>query len=216
MQKEQIQWLPGTNLTAGQLMKWHTRAMYTFNLSGRLLLVNEPWPNPPKVVRMFLTRSLDGDIFYQFRSDLTESLIGELTKWAVQEKTPRADSPRCREEYLRLPDAKEADYGPCYWIPELPMPDDVVFLNQENIQSFLPDAFSWLAQEIPYVLPCAAVIQNGQAVTICRSVRISDEAAEAGLETLFVYRGRGYAGLAVMAWARAVRKEGRMPLYSTS
>lgn len=99
----------------------------------------------------------------------------------------------CREEYLRLPDAKEADYGPCYWIPELPMPDDVVFLNQENIQSFLPDAFSWLAQEISYVLPCAAVIQNGQAVTICRSVRISNEAAEAGLETLFVYRGRGYA-----------------------
>ena len=85
MQKEQIQWLSGTNLTAGQLMKWHTRAMYTFNLSGRLLLVNEPWPNPPKVVRMFLTRSLDGDIFYRFRSDLTESLIGELTKWAVQE-----------------------------------------------------------------------------------------------------------------------------------
>ena len=76
-----------------------------------------------------------------------------------------ADSPRCREEYLHLPDAKEADYGPCYWIPELPMPDDVVFLNQENIQSFLPDAFSWLAQEISYVLPCAAVIQNGQAVT---------------------------------------------------
>ena len=162
MQKEQIQWLPGTNLTAGQLMEWHTRAMYTFNLSGRLLLVNEPWPNPPKAVRMFLTRSLDGDIFYRFRSDLTESLIGELTKWAVQEKAPRADSPRCREEYLRLPDAKEADYGPCYWIPELPMPDDVVFLNQENIQSFLPDAFSWLAQEISYVLPCAAVIQNGQ------------------------------------------------------
>ena len=94
----------------------------------------------------------------------------------------------CREEYLRLPDAKEADYGPCYWIPELPMPDDVVFLNQENIQSFLPDAFSWLAQEISYVLPCAAVIQNGQAITICRSVRISNEAAEAGLETLFVYR----------------------------
>ena len=82
------------------------------------------------------------DVFYRFRSDLIESLIGELTKWAVQEKAPRADSPRCREEYLRLPDAKEADYGPCYWIPELPMPDDVVFLNQENIQSFLPDAFS--------------------------------------------------------------------------
>ena len=91
MQKEQIQWLPGTNLTAGQLMEWHTRAMYTFNLSGRLLLVNEPWPNPPKAVRMFLTRSLDGDIFYRFRSDLTESLIGELTKWTVQEKAPRAD-----------------------------------------------------------------------------------------------------------------------------
>ena len=104
----------------------------------------------------------------------------------------------------------------CWAADEMAYPDDVVFLNQENIQSFLPDAFSWLAQEISDVLPCAAVIQNGQAVTICRSVRISNEAAEAGLETLSVYRGRGYAGLAVMAWARAVRKEGRMPLYSTS
>jgi RimJ/RimL family protein N-acetyltransferase len=41
-------------------------------------------------------------------------------------------------------------------------------------------------------------------------------AAEAGVETLEAFRGRGLATAAVACWARAVQRSGRLALYSTS
>ena len=52
-------------------------------------------------------------------------------------------------------------------------------------------------------------------VAVCFSSRNGADAAEAGLETLAPFRGRGYAAAAVAAWAAAVRASGRLPLYST-
>ena len=219
MREERAGQLHDTKLTSKRLMELHVQAMYTFDPSQRLLQVNEPWPNPPRAPRMFLTRSIDGDIACRFRKDLPDNLVQRLAERVVLEQAPLhlADAPRYRKDYLHLLGAEQEDYGPCYWIPEIPtMPGNVMFLNRENIQPLLPDAFSWLAQEISYVHPCAAVIQDGQVVSICRSVRVGSEAVEAGLETLPAYRGRGYAGFVVAAWASAVRKEGREPLYSTA
>jgi predicted GNAT family acetyltransferase len=62
----------------------------------------------------------------------------------------------------------------------------------------------------------AAVVVGGRAVSVCGSVRISDRADEAGVETHPDFRGRGHALAAVWAWAQAVRNSGRVPLYSTS
>ena len=53
-------------------------------------------------------------------------------------------------------------------------------------------------------------------VSICRSVRSSPRAHEAGVDTLVGYRRRGYATSVVAAWALAVRVLNRTPLYSTS
>jgi predicted GNAT family acetyltransferase len=39
--------------------------------------------------------------------------------------------------------------------------------------------------------------------------------AEAGVETIERFRGRGYGTTSVVAWAAAIRREGRVPLYST-
>ncbi len=61
-----------------------------------------------------------------------------------------------------------------------------------------------------------ALVKDGQAVSVCATVRSAGLACEAGVETLARYRGRGYAGHAVASWASAVRREGRVPLYSTS
>ncbi len=36
------------------------------------------------------------------------------------------------------------------------------------------------------------------------------------METAEGYRGRGYAQAATAIWAEALRREGRLPLYSTS
>jgi predicted GNAT family acetyltransferase len=64
--------------------------------------------------------------------------------------------------------------------------------------------------------PVMAIIENGAPVSICFCARRSDTAAEAGVATAEAYRGRGYASRVTAAWALAVRKSGRVPLYSTT
>jgi predicted GNAT family acetyltransferase len=61
-----------------------------------------------------------------------------------------------------------------------------------------------------------AVVADDAAVSLCFSARLTERAAEAGVETLEGYRGRGYAPAVVLAWAQAIRASGRVPLYSTS
>jgi RimJ/RimL family protein N-acetyltransferase len=50
----------------------------------------------------------------------------------------------------------------------------------------------------------------------CHSSRIGRIADEAGVETPIEHRGRGYAPMAVAAWARRVQALGKLALYSTS
>lgn len=45
---------------------------------------------------------------------------------------------------------------------------------------------------------------------------MTDRAAEAGVETLAPFRGRGLATAAVACWARAVQRGGRLALYGTT
>ena len=53
-------------------------------------------------------------------------------------------------------------------------------------------------------------------MSVCRSVRITPEAHEAGVETLPDFRGKGYAKDVAAQWAQRVRAVGAIPLYSTS
>jgi predicted GNAT family acetyltransferase len=80
------------------------------------------------------------------------------------------------------------------------------------LQNGLPE---WIP-DVPYQQPFVAVIVDGQAVAVCASVRITDAAHEAGVETLAAHRRKGYAVAVVSAWASAVEKMGALPLYSTS
>jgi predicted GNAT family acetyltransferase len=64
--------------------------------------------------------------------------------------------------------------------------------------------------------PVWTVIEDGFAVSLCFSARLTKRAAAAGVKTLEGYRGHGYAPAAVAAWADAIRATGRIPLYDTS
>jgi RimJ/RimL family protein N-acetyltransferase len=57
--------------------------------------------------------------------------------------------------------------------------------------------------------------RDGMVVAVCYSSRISAEAAEAGVETVESFRGRGLALEAVRAWAAAIQDSGRLAFYST-
>ena len=60
------------------------------------------------------------------------------------------------------------------------------------------------------------MLNGDNAVAVCASVRITDAAHEAGVETVPAYRRCGYATRVVRAWADAVSSMGAKPLYSTS
>ena len=62
----------------------------------------------------------------------------------------------------------------------------------------------------------SAVVENGKAVSICHSARRSVDAEEAGVNTIPSHEGKGYGTAAVACWARIVKENGRIPLYSTS
>jgi hypothetical protein len=61
-----------------------------------------------------------------------------------------------------------------------------------------------------------AAIEGDRAVAACATVVASQDAHEAGVETLAAYRGRGFAAGAVAGWAGAVRALGATPFYGTT
>lgn len=106
--------------------------------------------------------------------------------------------------------------GPAFTFPDtVTVPDDVIVIEDER--SLLRNFNGWIVGEIAAGRsPVMAIIRDGYPVSICFCARISDEAAEAGLETAEAFRGYGFGPRVTAAWALAIRSAGRIPLYSTS
>jgi hypothetical protein len=64
--------------------------------------------------------------------------------------------------------------------------------------------------------PAAGAFVDGALVSICESSRENEAAAEAWVQTAANHRGRGCGRAAVAAWAGAIQKNGKVPLYSYS
>jgi hypothetical protein len=79
--------------------------------------------------------------------------------------------------------------------------------NAQRLQHLFED---WLP-DVPHRQPFLAVIEGGEAVSICASVRISEAVHCAGVETHPDHRRPGYALDAVAGWASAVRSRGATP-----
>lgn len=100
--------------------------------------------------------------------------------------------------------------------PATLVPDrDVVPVTAANAGVLSPYLDAWRT-DVTQGVPICAVLRDGSAVSICASVRVTEHAHEAGVETHPAFRGAGHAARAVTAWARDVRAGGRIPLYSTS
>lgn len=200
-------------------MEFHVEALFTYDQNMRLRTINEPWPGEAPAPRFFLGRTIDGTTLCRFRNDVPEKLVEQLEGLCAAETIVRdfQTKPKHFEAYMNLLQVERFTMGPCFLVPRETAPSmQVISLTRENMREFLHEGFEWLASEIDYAQPCIALVRESQAVSICRSVRITSRAHEAGLETLNGFRGRGYAAAAVAGWAMAVRKMERIPLYSTS
>ncbi len=124
------------------------------------------------------------------------------------------DPPRFAERYRALLGGDLVS-GPALEFPDrIDGPEGVGLIDDARVlQRHLQ---GWTAEEIAGRTPMAAVTVDGHAVSLCACARRTDEAAEASLETSEAFRGQGMAEQVTAAWAIAVRKSGRIPLYSTS
>jgi RimJ/RimL family protein N-acetyltransferase len=188
---------------------------------GRLTSTRDPAARPAP--RLFLGRSGEGNVF-AVRRDVDRATADALDRLCAAEPrlaAPAAErSPACRERVRELLAPVELEWrGPAYVLPEeLPHDDRAreVTAAGEGSSEWL-GAFPWLAERFEALAPVIIAFDAGRPAAVCHSPRGRTAfAAEAGVETLEPFRGRGLATAAVACWARAVQRSGRLALYSTS
>lgn len=204
-----------------ELINLQVEVLFTLDENGRMLCINQLGGDVEPAPRFFFGQTKEGSIC-RFRFDLPENVVAQLKEVVAAEPT-LMDSrtlPSCRNQLKEIlkrhaPIAR-IWIGPAYRFPKrIPPPLNVIRLSHDNAE-LLKGGFANMASALNDSNPCLAVIENSQAVSICRSVRLSSRAHEASVETLGAYRRRGYATSVVAAWAHAVRSQNLIPLYSTS
>lgn len=207
-------------MNAPALMALHIDALFLLDADDRLLAINEP--DPPPAPRLYLGRTHSTNT-WRFHHDLSDEIVRDLDPFLRAEpiSTDLTQPPRClpilQSILSRHAPVAETATGPAWHFPErIPAPsNDVIAITLTNADLIRP-IFPTLAADLPLRLPCMAILHDGRLASLCFSSRNTPLAAEAGLETLEPFRGRGYAASVAAAWARAVRAEGRTPLYSTA
>jgi hypothetical protein len=206
----------------------HLRTCLVLNEQGRIASTREP-----QAVHGPVFTLVRGEIScaWAIRDDVPDDLARELDRLA-QEEPPTWDlraPPVYAERYIALlgervaasqsanqiADKVRQSDGPAFEFPaSLPGSGEIVTVGEEPP---LHHHFrGWVVGEIAGGrAPVVAIVEDGHPVSICFCARRSDAAAEAGLDTAELYRGRGYGARVTAAWARAIRASGLVPLYST-
>lgn len=192
--------------------------LFRLDGAGRLLAINES--GDPPAPRLFLGRTAAGNRWH-LRHDLPVDLRDELARiLATESLATDLAAPPVTATALRAALAAHAPIanewsGPAWSVPgrSLPLDSRAVMLDDA---APLVRTFPGWATDFAASQPGAAILHEGEAVAVCFSARTSTGAAEAGVNTLPEWRGRGYACAVVATWAAAVRATGRIPLYSTS
>ena len=191
----------------------HLRTSFVFDDDGRIVATREPRPSPGPAFRFVRDART---YVWAVRSDVPGDIAAEIDAIA-RDENPEADlrdPPVHAERYASLLGGRVTS-GPAYSFPRvLPDPGEVVLVD--DLRQLERNFQGWVAEEIPGCSPVVAIMEEGHCVSVCFCARRSEVAAEAGLETVEAFRGRGLAPRVTTAWALAIRASGRIPLYSTS
>ena len=181
--------------------------------------VNEREGGPPP--RFFIGQTAAGNRWW-FRDDLDNDLVAALEASSQEEAfVDDLARPSLRaDRYARIlgerAKVEDVSSGPAYCFPEHLDETSAVELIQEDRRDVLRRYCSEWLEDVGDCQPFAVLIRDGQAVSLCATVRRTKQAEQAGVETHPTLRGQGCAGEVVTTWGDAVRRLGRIPLYSTS
>ena len=184
---------------------------YALDSAGRILATREPDPRPGPLLTLVRGRRT---VLHAVHAELPPETVRQIERLAAQEvpDDPRTE-PLYADQYRSLLGGQVRS-GPAFAFPlQLPAVKGPALIDE--YEPLVRHFAGWTPEEVPGRTPIAAVLQDGDAVSVCCCARRSDEAAEAGLETAAPFRGRGLAAQVAIAWAAAVRASGRIPLYST-
>lgn len=206
---------------SAELLRVQVDALYTHDLRGRICFVNEQGGG--RAPRFFFARSTEGNL-WRCRDDLADDTVRMLDQLASEEPV-RQDlraEPCNLDGFLAALHARRGrasiESGPAYRFPSQIPPVTVTRITRSGVH--LLRLLAWdleaTAREFESREPFMAVLEQGAAVSLCHSARLSDRAAEAGVQTLAGHQRRGHATAVAAAWALAIRAGGRIPLYSTS
>lgn len=211
--------------SALDLIEIQVATLFVCDADGRLRYIGEPGyaeaeldPAP----RLWMGRTHAGNR-WRFRYDLPDDLVRDLDALCRAEPIaasfaePPVNAAAIRAVLHAHAPIGEEWRGPAYWIPDhVHAPDTAVLISETNAQ-LLDAYFPWKRTSRAGFTsgPVTAAVVDGSAVAICYCARLTDQAAEAGVETVEHARGHGYASAAVAAWAAVVRQRGLLPLYST-
>ncbi|PFA17671.1 GNAT family N-acetyltransferase [Bacillus cereus] len=195
-----------------ELMSIQTEVLFSHNQFRRMTSINEP--ESTVAPRLFLGHTKDGTI-RRYRYDLPSVLINEIEK-LFTDYPNHIDLAKIMSLLSREQPIHKIWIGPAFVSPNtLDNPMRAIQITEEN-KELLQHNFPNLFHQLKWRQPCFAIFENERIVSICCSARSTPIAAEASVETIVTFRGKGYGYIVVAAWAKAVQEENRIPLYSTS
>jgi GNAT acetyltransferase len=209
--------VPGTRLTALELMELQAETLFTFDAAGAITGLNEQGGETAPLV--FIGRTAEGVVV---RTGVGLAPGAEEAVRAFAATLPLAPGPvggageRLADAVGRFQPVTKVHAGPAFvFPPALFPPMGATRLYPGHIHLLHPD-LAKLAAGFVKQRPHFAVLRAGAAVSVCYSSRTSAKAAEAGVETAEPFRGQGCAALAVDAWAQEIKTAGKVPFYSTA
>lgn len=201
-------------MDAMHLMRLHISCLFMRDEEGALQKINEPWGAVKDAPLLYLGETINGGYCFAFHESISSEQRKEICMLSEEMAKEEVFLERCQ----RLLGAKQQETDLAYLLPKQPeLQEAAVLLTRKTLEvQEERKTFAWLTDEIDVVQPCIGIMQKEEIASLCRSVRVTKEAHEAGLETLPAYRGQGLAVIAAAAWANEVYQKNALPLYSTS
>jgi len=200
-----------------EIMRMHVEALYVHDEHDKIVSINDWQKNVAP--RFFLGRTEKGNI-WRFRKDLPDALCEEIHSLCETEKPGLSEHPIHESDYVQMLSShapvEKIWIGPAYWFSKTaPSGAQTVPISNHNSHLLEANLWEWIP-DVSHQQPFVSMVRDGNAVAVCASVRITDTAHEAGVETSASYRKMGYGSNVVSAWAGAVERFKAFPLYSTS
>ncbi len=194
-----------------ELIELHLENLFAVDGRGRIVAARET--GNETAPRFVLVRSVAGHAWLAGEG-IPDHVAGRLGALSAREPRVEARWPAADPEFRRLLGG-DVVTGAAYVLPEDLPPAGAAREIGPGEVDLLERHFPATAELYEERRPVVGIVEAGAVISRCCSVRRPSRGVEAGVDTVEEYRGRGYAVAVTSGWARALRRLGRVPLYST-